>query len=117
MDVSAPATRVGQAPQLGLANHRKCDEQIVRLRAQHYFRFAHFRDGQSRGAERQLLPGKESRFVRFGMRAQPQAMLRTIFGNPAQIALHDVEIDNQRRRVEILDGHLKLSRKWLCGVL
>ena|ERR1035438_6055739 len=104
-----------QTPQLRFANYGERDEKILGRRAQHDFGLANFCDCEASSTQRDLLACEKNGLVRFRVGAQPQAMLRGIVGNPLEIALHNVEVDNERRSIEILNLHyyLKLSRMWL----
>ena len=57
-------------------------------------------------APRSNLPSPESRdLVCLGMRPQTQVVLRRIIRRPLQVALHDVNVDDERRGIEIGDAH------------
>jgi hypothetical protein len=67
----------------------------------HDLRFTYLRHGQAYRAESQLPPGEECRFVGLGVRPETQTMLRAIPGHAAQVPFHDVEIDDERRSIQV----------------
>ena len=105
----------GEALQFGLADDREGHQQVGGLGGQHDFGFGDLGDGQPRGAGGNLPFGDAHRFVGLGVGPQAQAVLARVVRDARQVALEDIEIDHQRRRVNFRNVHIRRglpNRRW-----
>ena len=99
-----------QASQLRRADDLVADEDVADAGARERFRFRDLLHALADGAERDL-PFRDLRaFVGLRVRPEPDTGVARNPRHLLEIALERVEVDDQRRRVDVLDGSSDLSR-------
>ena len=93
-----------------MADHRICHQQILGTRVHHDLRFGDFGHREARRAAGQLALADQHRFVGLGVRTQAQGMLGCVPSHSRQIALHYIQVHDQRRGIDFRDSHP--SRIW-----
>ena len=100
-----------QASQLRRADDLVADEDVADAGARERFGFRDLLHALADGAERNL-PFRDLRaFVSLRVRPEPNAGVARNPRHLLEISLERVEVDDQRRRVDVLDGSSDLS-KW-----
>ena len=92
-------TRLAQPFQLCPAPDGVSDEEVGRCGLKHDFGFRGLGHGQAHGAQIQLPAAERGNLMGLGVGPEPQAVLTGISGHAREVALHDVEIDNERGRI------------------
>ena len=83
------------------------DEHIRYAAEHHRLGFRNLLAAQADRAQRHLLEADHRRFVGLGMRAKAHAGLGDRIGHADEIALEGIEIDHQRRRVDLRHRHAR----------
>ena len=73
--------------------------------ADHDFRLAHLRHGQPHGAGGELQAADQRALVRLGVGTQPQVVGAAVLPHAREVALHHVEVDEERGRIDFGDVH------------
>ena len=85
------------------------DEHVPDPALDHRLGLADLLHAHADGAERDLLQGDDRAFVGLGMRPRPDPGAGDTLGQAAQIALEGVEIDDEGRGVDLVEGHADLG--------
>jgi hypothetical protein len=94
---------LGEARQpscLDWSNNRIRDQKIVKAGVDHYLGLVEFGHRDAAGAILDLLACELGDLVGLRVWAETKIMAAAIFRHPGQIGLHDVQIDDERGRVE-----------------
>ena len=98
------AREPGEAAQLALAHHLVAHQDVGDAAAHQRLGLAHFLHALADRAGRDLPPRDRRAFVGFGMRAHAHARGARDAGHLGDVAVEGVEVDHQRRRLDIGDG-------------
>ena len=94
-----------QPVELGRARHLVGDQHVADAALHQHLGFRHLLAAHADRAEFHLPGRDDGRLVRLGMRTQPHAGLADEVRHAPQVALEGVEIDDQRRRVDVGERH------------
>ena len=100
----------GQPAQFLPADDLVGDEHVPDAALDHRLGLADLLNAHADRAERDLLQGDDRAFVGLGVRPHPDTAAGDPLRQAAQIALEGVEIDDQRRGVDLVEGHADLGR-------
>ena len=89
-----------------LPDDREGHQQVVGRGGRHDFGLGDFGHGEARGAGGNLPFGQAHRFVGLGVRPQAQAVLARIIRDARQVALEDIQVHYQGRRVNFRNVHV-----------
>ena len=96
--------KIHQAAQLDGPHDLIGDQDVADPRLRHDFGLAELGAGDPDGACRQLLADDADRLLAFDMRAPLNAVLAADRGDPGDIGLHHIEIDQQGGRIQRCRG-------------
>ena len=100
-----------EAPQFLAADDLVRDEHVRDPALDHRLGLADLLNAHADGAERDLLQRDDRTFVGLGMRPRPDTGAGDAVGQAAQVALERVEIDDEGRGVDLVEGHADLGRR------
>ena len=86
---------------------RKRQQQFRWLGREHHFCLADLGHRESRRSQLELLAREAWNLMRLGVRPETQAVLAGVVSDTLEIALHHVQIDQDRGRVELVHSRAR----------
>jgi hypothetical protein len=99
----------GQPPQLAFADHLIAHEHVLHTAANQHFGFADLLHALADGAASDLPQRNRSRLVGLGMRPHAHSRGAGERGHLCDVAIERVEIDDERRGLDLGDGYTNLG--------
>ncbi len=87
------------------------DQHVAHAAIDHRLGLADLLHADADRAKFDLLQRDHRAFVRLGVRPQPHPPPGDPVGEPLQVALERIEIDDQRRRIDLVERHADLGRR------
>src|SRR5262249_8985903 len=102
-----------QPPQLAVADHLVADQHVLHTTAYQRLRLADLLHALADRAPRDLPQRDGRRFVGLGVRPHAHAGRAAELGHLRDVAVERVEVDDQRRRLDVVEERTDLGRRWI----